>query len=71
MMMMMMMIIVDWFDRCWEAAAGSAMWGYAGPVIIIALVRNHINTQDKKQLYQAGIHSSKLTTSYSGIGVAK
>ena len=27
-------------DRCWEAAAGSAMWGYAGPVIIIAMVSN-------------------------------
>ncbi|XP_022794014.1 uncharacterized protein LOC111332821 [Stylophora pistillata] len=24
-------------DVCWEAATGSAMWGYAGPVIIIAL----------------------------------
>ena len=28
------------FDSCWEAAVGGAMWGYAMPVIAIALVSN-------------------------------
>lgn len=44
-------------DVCWEAAAGSAMWGYAGPVIIIALfnvavlVKLLIPTEDVKNGY--------------------
>ncbi|KAJ7371750.1 hypothetical protein OS493_023088 [Desmophyllum pertusum] len=44
-------------DVCWEAAAGSAMWGYAGPVIIIAvfnvavLLKLLIPTEDVKNGY--------------------
>ncbi|KAJ7371761.1 hypothetical protein OS493_023099 [Desmophyllum pertusum] len=44
-------------DVCWEAAAGSAMWGYAGPVIIIAvfnvavLLKLLMPTEDVKNGY--------------------
>lgn len=31
-------LVILLLNSCWEAAAGSAMWGYAGPVLIIALV---------------------------------
>lgn len=44
-------------DVCWEAAVGSAMWGYAGPIILIALfnvavlLKLLIPTQDVKDGY--------------------